>query len=56
MYGYFLHKLVIYIDDESGEKTVSVLLSGEESDLIFIDHSATEMPVSKSVDDLPGPI
>lgn len=33
-------------DDESGEKTVSVLLSGEESELIFIDHSTTEMSVS----------
>lgn len=33
-------------DDESGEKAVSVLLSGEESELIFIDHSTTEMSVS----------
>nr|XP_036218874.1 putative GPI-anchored protein pfl2 isoform X1 [Bactrocera oleae]XP_036218875.1 putative GPI-anchored protein pfl2 isoform X1 [Bactrocera oleae]XP_036218876.1 putative GPI-anchored protein pfl2 isoform X1 [Bactrocera oleae] len=30
-------------DDESGEKSVSVLLSGEESELIFIDHAYTEM-------------
>ncbi|XP_034101764.1 mucin-12 isoform X3 [Drosophila albomicans] len=30
-------------DDESGEKAVSVLLSGEESELIFIDHGYTEM-------------
>ncbi|XP_012161361.1 uncharacterized protein LOC101452925 isoform X1 [Ceratitis capitata] len=30
-------------DDESGEKAVSVLLSGEESELIFIDHAYTEM-------------
>ncbi|ETN66271.1 hypothetical protein AND_001915 [Anopheles darlingi] len=30
-------------DDDSGEKTVSVLLSGEESELTFIDHSYTEM-------------
>jgi len=34
-------------DDESGEKAVSVLLSGEESELIFIDHGYTEMTVSK---------
>nr|XP_029726453.1 uncharacterized protein LOC109423306 isoform X1 [Aedes albopictus]XP_029726455.1 uncharacterized protein LOC109423306 isoform X1 [Aedes albopictus] len=30
-------------DDDSGEKTVSVLLSGEESELTFIDHSYMEM-------------
>lgn len=35
-----------FIDDESGEKAVSVLLSGEESELIFIDHGYTEMTVS----------
>lgn len=34
------------IDDESGEKSVSVLLNGEESELIFIDHSTIEMSVS----------
>lgn len=33
-------------DDESGEKSVSVLLSGEESELIFIDHASTDMSVS----------
>jgi len=33
-------------DDESGEKAVSVLLSGEESELIFIDHGYTDMTVS----------
>lgn len=40
------------IDDESGEKAVSVLLNGEESELIFIDHSMAEMSVSRSNDDL----
>ncbi|KAK6622307.1 hypothetical protein RUM44_002118 [Polyplax serrata] len=30
-------------DDEFGEKTVSVLLDGEESEMIFIDHPAVEM-------------
>ncbi|XP_013111698.2 uncharacterized protein LOC106090148 isoform X3 [Stomoxys calcitrans] len=30
-------------DDDSGEKSVSVLLSGEESELIFIDHPYAEM-------------
>lgn len=39
--------IVFPTDDESGEKAVSVLLSGEESELIFIDHAYTEMNVSK---------
>lgn len=34
-----------YTDDDSGEKSVSVLLSGEESELIFIDHPYAEMTV-----------
>lgn len=38
--------LVHIADDESGEKTVSVLLAGEESELTFIDHSCAEMTVS----------
>jgi hypothetical protein len=33
-------------DDEFGEKTVSVLLDGEESEMIFIDHPSAEMSVS----------
>lgn len=33
-------------DDDSGEKSVSVLLSGEESEMTFIDHAYTEMTVS----------
>ncbi|KAL0277726.1 UNVERIFIED_CONTAM: hypothetical protein PYX00_004916 [Menopon gallinae] len=33
------------LDDEFGEKTVSVLLDGEESEMIFIDHPAVEMSV-----------
>lgn len=35
-----------YIDDEFGEKTVSILLDGEESEMIFIDHPSSEMSVS----------
>lgn len=35
-----------FLDDESGEKSVSVLLNGEESELTFIDHATTEMSVS----------
>ncbi|KAL0861637.1 hypothetical protein ABMA27_009131 [Loxostege sticticalis] len=38
-------KLGSYTDDEFGEKSVSVLLDGEESELIFIDHPSTEMSV-----------
>lgn len=41
------NRILVYIaDDESGEKTVSVLLAGEESELTFIDHSCAEMTVS----------
>ncbi|XP_055619345.1 uncharacterized protein LOC129764372 isoform X2 [Toxorhynchites rutilus septentrionalis] len=39
----YLHAYDTSIDDDSGEKTVSVLLSGEESELTFIDHSYMEM-------------
>lgn len=35
-----------FADDESGEKAVSVLLNGEESELIFIDHATNEISVS----------
>lgn len=34
------------LDDEFGEKTVSVLLDDEESELVFIDHPREEMSVS----------
>ena len=34
-------------DDEYGERSVSVSLDGDESELIFIDHTAGEMSVSK---------
>lgn len=45
-----------FIDDESGEKAVSVLLSGEESELIFIDHGYTEMTVSAFTPPSPAPL
>lgn len=38
--------LIYFADDDSGEKSVSVLLSGEESEMTFIDHAYTEMTVS----------
>jgi hypothetical protein len=36
-------------DDEFGEKSVSVLLDGEESEMVFIDHPSSEMSVSPFV-------
>ncbi len=41
--NFFFHSIP---DDDSGEKSVSVLLSGEESELVFIDHSSADMSVS----------
>jgi len=35
----------LFADDDSGEKSVSVLLSGEESEMTFIDHAYNEMTV-----------
>lgn len=34
------------LDDDYGQKTVSVLLDGQETDLEIIDHPACEMSVS----------
>jgi len=34
------------VDDEFGEKTISILLDGEESEMVFIDHPHVEMSVS----------
>jgi len=43
----FYSKLSItFADDEFGEKTVSILLDGEESEMVFIDHPSIEMSVS----------
>ncbi|XP_055379407.1 J domain-containing protein DDB_G0295729 isoform X2 [Condylostylus longicornis] len=39
----YLHAYDTSIDDESGEKSVNVLLNGEESELIFIDLASTEI-------------
>ena len=36
----------MHADDEFGEKTVSILLDGEESEIVFIDHPSSEMSVS----------
>lgn len=47
MFRFFSFSLVaVGTDDEFGEKTVSVLLDGEESEIVFIDHPSTEMSVS----------
>lgn len=37
----------LFADDEFGERTVSILLDGQESEMVFIDHPASEMSVSK---------
>nr|XP_045607668.1 GTP-binding protein GEM-like [Procambarus clarkii] len=37
------------LDEEFGEKSVSVLLDGEESEVTFIDHPAHEMSVENSL-------
>ncbi|XP_020286109.1 uncharacterized protein LOC109855856 isoform X2 [Pseudomyrmex gracilis] len=37
------------LDDEFGEKTVSILLDDEESDMVFIDHPHVEMSVENSL-------
>lgn len=33
-------------DEEYGEQSVSVMLDGEESEIMFVDHPADEMTVS----------
>lgn len=46
----FLLNLTFYFKKKRfGEKTVSVLLDAEESELIFIDHPASEMSVSLKI-------
>ncbi|XP_012136882.1 uncharacterized protein LOC100883976 [Megachile rotundata] len=37
------------LDDEFGEKTVSILLDAEESEMVFIDHPYVEMSVENSL-------
>ncbi|RZF42279.1 hypothetical protein LSTR_LSTR003897 [Laodelphax striatellus] len=37
------------LDDEFGEKSVSILLDREESEMVFIDHPASEMSVENSL-------
>lgn len=39
----YLHAYDTSIDDDSGEKTVSVLLAGEESELVFIDFATADL-------------
>ncbi len=42
-----MHFLSLFLqsDEEFGQKTVSVLLDGQESDLEIVDHPAAEMSV-----------
>lgn len=37
--------IFVFLDDDSGEKSVSVLLAGEESELVFLDHTCGPSPV-----------
>ncbi|KAF6197536.1 hypothetical protein GE061_008500 [Apolygus lucorum] len=37
------------LDDEFGEKTVCILLDGEESEVVFIDHPSSEMSAENSL-------
>ncbi|XP_014241383.1 GTP-binding protein REM 1 [Cimex lectularius] len=37
------------LDDEFGEKTVCILLDGEESEVVFIDHPSAEMSVENNL-------
>uniref|UniRef100_W8C1L6 GTP-binding protein REM 1 n=1 Tax=Ceratitis capitata TaxID=7213 RepID=W8C1L6_CERCA len=45
----YMHTYDASLDDEFGEKTVSVLLDDEESELVFIDHPRVEMSVENSL-------
>ncbi|XP_031638454.1 uncharacterized protein LOC116350696 isoform X2 [Contarinia nasturtii] len=45
----YMHTYDASLDDEFGEKTVSVLLDGEESEIVFIDHPSSEMSVENSL-------
>ncbi|KFB42490.1 hypothetical protein ZHAS_00010195 [Anopheles sinensis] len=45
----YMHTYDASLDDEFGEKTVSVLLDSEESEMIFIDHPNVEMSVENSL-------
>lgn len=44
-----LSYFIIMTDDDYGQKTVSVLLNNQETDLEIIDHPACEMSVSKII-------
>ncbi|XP_055624302.1 uncharacterized protein LOC129767426 [Toxorhynchites rutilus septentrionalis] len=45
----YMHTYDASLDDEFGEKTVSILLDNEESEMIFIDHPNVEMSVENSL-------
>ncbi|XP_037805253.1 uncharacterized protein LOC119599542 [Lucilia sericata] len=45
----YMHTYDASLDDEFGEKTVSILLDDEESELVFIDHPSVEMSVENSL-------
>lgn len=45
----YMNTYDVSLDDEFGERTVSILLDGEESEMIFIDHPSSEMSVENSL-------
>ncbi|XP_076302573.1 uncharacterized protein LOC143220867 isoform X2 [Lasioglossum baleicum] len=45
----YINTYDVSLDDEFGEKTVSVLLDGDESEVVFIDHPHVEMSVENSL-------
>ena len=42
----FTEIVISFTDEEFGERAVSVILDGVESELVFIDHAHGEMSVS----------
>ncbi|XP_034242960.1 uncharacterized protein LOC117646236 [Thrips palmi] len=45
----YIHTYDASLDDEFGEKSVSVLMEDEESEMVFIDHPASEMSAENSL-------
>lgn len=42
--GIFIH--LVHVSDEEHEKVVQIILNGEESELVFIEHKSSEALVS----------
>ena len=48
----YSNALLIAAEEEYGEKCVNVMLDGEESELVFIDHASSEISVSFHLESL----